>query len=83
MFGSLAFIEVMCSDMYQRVPCSAISAAPGAVSTPLSNIFSRVPSKVVEAPGDSGYAEGVSATRGDNFSSESDIGDPKASFIPV
>ena len=31
---------------------------------------------VVEASGDSGYADGVSATRGDNFSSESDSGDP-------
>ena len=76
MYGSLAFIEVMCSNMYQRVPCCAVSAAPGAASTPLSNIFSRVPSMVVEVPGDSGYAEGVSATRDDNSSSESDIGDP-------
>ena len=78
MYVTLAYIVtmvVMCS-VHRRVSCNAVTAAPTVVSAPLSNIQAPIPSKVVEISEDSGYAEGVSTTRGDNSSCESNNGDP-------
>ena len=78
MYVILAYIVtmvVMCS-VHRRVPCNAVTTAPTVVSAPLSNLQVPIPSKVVEISEDSGYVEGVSTTRGDNSSSESNSGDP-------
>lgn len=67
-------VACMYSSVYQNASCNALddTTVPEDIATPPSNVSSAaIPSMVVEASEDSGFIEGVSTTRGDNSSSES------------